>query len=92
MDIPTQNGGLWAIKEALAYQAPPTVLLLFSTLISYKFSKKMSYLIFIDFRLFKFGLALLLESDNDQGDENVDKEKGKDDEVDDVKDGHFHTK
>ena len=52
----------------------------------------MSYLIFIDFRLFKFGLALLLESDNDQGDENVDKEKGKDDEVDDVKDGHFHTK
>ena len=92
MDISTQNSGLWAIKEALAYQAHPKVVLLFSPLISYKFSKKMSYLIFIDFRLFKFSLALLLESDNDQGDENVDKEKGKDDEVDDVKDGHFHTK
>ena len=51
----------------------------------------MSYLIFIDLRLFKFSLALLLESDNDQGDENVDKEKGKDDEVNDVKNGHFHS-
>ena len=51
-----------------------------------------SYLIFVNFSLFQLCFALLLESDNDQGDENVDKEKGKDDKVDDVKDGHFHAK
>ena len=56
------------------------------------FSTSKSYLILVNFGLLQFGLALLLESDNDQGDENVDKEKGKDDEVDDVKDGHFHAK
>ena len=50
-----------------------------------------SYLILVNFGLLQFGLALLLESDNDQGDENVDEEKGKDDEVDDIEDGHFHA-
>ena len=34
-----------------------------------------SYLIFVNFSLFQLCLALLLEGDNDQGDENVDKEK-----------------
>ena len=35
--------------------------------------------------------ALLLEGDDDQGDEDVDEEEGEDDEVDDVEDGHLNA-
>ena len=37
----------------------------------------------------KLSLALLLEGDDDEGDEDVDEEEGEDDEVDDVEDGHL---
>ena len=50
-----------------------------------------SYLILVNFGLLQFCLTLLLESDNDQGNENVDEEKRKDDKVDNIEDGHFHT-
>jgi len=36
-------------------------------------------------------LALFLERDDDESDEDVDEEERKDDEVDDVEDGHFHA-
>ena len=49
------------------------------------------YLIFVNFSLFQFGFTLFLKGDDNQSDENVDKEKGKDDEVNDVKNGHFHS-
>jgi hypothetical protein len=37
--------------------------------------------------ILQLGLAQLVESDNDQGNEDVDKEEGKDDEEDNVEDG-----
>ena len=49
------------------------------------------YLIFVDFGLLQFGLSLLLEGDDNEGDEDVDEEEGEDDEVDDVEDGHLDT-
>lgn len=36
-------------------------------------------------------IPLLLESDDDQGHENIDEEKREDDEVDHIEDGHLHT-
>ena len=36
-------------------------------------------------------LPLLLERDDDEGDEDVDEKEGEDDEVDDVEDGHLHA-
>ena len=37
------------------------------------------------------GLALVLEGDDDEADEDVDHEEGEDDDVDDVEDGHVGT-
>jgi len=39
----------------------------------------------------QFVLALFLERDDDQGDENVDEEERKNDEIDDIEDGHLHA-
>ena len=50
-----------------------------------------SDLIFIDFSVLQFSLALVLEGDNDQSHEDVDEEEWKHDEVDDVEDGHFNA-
>ena len=50
-----------------------------------------SDLIFIDFSVLQFSLALVLEGDNDQSHEDVDEEEWKHDEVDDVEDGHLDT-
>ena len=50
---------------------------------------KIVYLIFVDFSVLEFRLALFLESDDNQGDEDVDEEKGEDDEENDVENGHF---
>lgn len=47
------------------------------------------YLILVDLSVLQLGLALLLESDDDQGHEDVDEEKREDDEEDDIEDGHF---
>ncbi len=47
-------------------------------------------LIFVNFRLLELGLALLLEGDDDQGHEDVDEEEGKDDEVNNVENGHLY--
>ena len=47
------------------------------------------HLILINLSLLQLCFALLLEGDDDQGDEDVDEEKGEDDEVDDVEDGHL---
>lgn len=50
------------------------------------------YLILVDLSVLQFGLALLLERDDDQGHENVYKEKWEHDEVYDVENGHFDAK
>ena len=47
------------------------------------------HLILINLSLLQLCFALLLEGDDDQGDEDVDEEEGEDDEVDDVEDGHL---
>ena len=39
----------------------------------------------------KFVRSLLLKRDDDKGDEDVDEEEWKDNEVDNVEDGHLHT-
>ena len=46
------------------------------------------YLILINLRLLQLRLSLLLEGDDDQGHEDVDKEEGKDDKVDDIEQRH----
>ena len=51
-----------------------------------------AYLIFVDFTILKLCLALFLERNNYQGNENVYKEERKDNEENDVKDGHLDTK
>lgn len=50
------------------------------------------YLILIDFTVLQFSFSLLLERDDNQGHEDVDEEEWKDDEVDDVENGHFDAK
>ena len=47
------------------------------------------YLIFINFCLLKFCLSLFLEGDDDQGNENVDEEERKHNEVNNVKNRHL---
>ena len=47
-----------------------------------------SCLVFVDV-IRQLGFAQFVECDNDKSDKNVDKEKGKDDEVDDVIYGHL---
>jgi hypothetical protein len=47
-------------------------------------------LIFVNFRLLELGLALLLEGDDDQGHEDVHEEEWKDDEVNNVENGHLY--
>ena len=47
------------------------------------------HLILINLSLLQLCFALLLEGDDDQGDEDVDEEEGEDDEEDDVEDGHL---
>ena len=56
-----------------------------------KFKTKLSHLILVNFCLFEFRFALFLKCDDDQSDEDIDEEKGEDDEVDDVEDGHFDS-
>jgi len=51
-----------------------------------------NYLIFIDFTVLQFSFSLLLKRDDNQGHEDVDEEEWKDDEIDDVENGHFDTK
>lgn len=48
-------------------------------------------LILIHFLILKFVFSLFLESDDDEGDEDVDEEEGKDNKVDDVKYRHLHS-
>ena len=40
----------------------------------------------------EFVCSLILKRDDDERDKNVDEEERKDDEVDDVEDGHLHAK
>lgn len=54
--------------------------------------KPSTNLIFVDFAVLQLGLSLLLESDDNQGHEDVDEEEWKYDEVDDVENGHLYTK
>jgi len=49
-----------------------------------------SDLILIKFLINQLILSLFLEGDDDQGNEDVDEEEWKDDEVDYVEDGHLH--
>jgi len=49
------------------------------------------HLVFVNLSILEFGFALLLEGDNDQSHEDIDEEKGKHDEVNDVEDGHFDS-
>ena len=48
-------------------------------------------MILVNFSVLQFSFALLLKSNDDQSNENVDKEKGKDDEEDNVKNGHLNA-
>ena len=50
-----------------------------------------SYLILVNFSILQFSFALFLKGDNDEGHKNVDKEKGENDEENNVKDGHFDS-
>ena len=49
------------------------------------------YLILIQILVYELVLSLLLESDDDQGDEDVDEKEREDNEVDDVEDRHVHS-
>ena len=49
-------------------------------------------LIFVNLSILELGLALFLEGDDDESNEDVDEEEGEDDEEDDVEDGHFGAK
>ena len=51
----------------------------------------MIHLVLVNLGLLQLCFALLLEGDDDEGDEDVDEEEGEDDEVDDVEDGHLNT-
>ena len=54
------------------------------------------YLVFIEIYLIfvnvprQFSLAQLVEGNDDQSDEDVDKKEREDNEVDDIENGHFH--
>jgi len=48
-------------------------------------------LVLVELVVDQFVLALLLERDDDQSDEDVDEKERKDDEVDDVENGHLHA-
>lgn len=48
-------------------------------------------LVFIQFLVNEFIFSLLLEGDDNEGDEDVNEEEREDDEVDDVKNGHVHA-
>jgi hypothetical protein len=50
----------------------------------------LGYLILINLCLLELCLALLLEGDDDQGHEDVDKEERKDNEVNNVENGHLY--
>ena len=50
-----------------------------------------TYLILVDLTVLQFGLALLLEGDDDQGHENIDEEERKHDKVHNIKDGHLYA-
>jgi len=49
------------------------------------------YLVLVYLVFDQLVLALLLERDDDESDEDVDKEERKYDEIDDVEDGHLHA-
>ena len=48
-------------------------------------------LIFVNFRLLKLGLTLLLKCDDDQGHENIDEKEREDNEVNNVEYGHLYS-
>lgn len=50
-----------------------------------------AHLVFLQATLLHQFVPLLLERDDDQGDEDVDEEEREDDEVHDVEDGHLHA-
>lgn len=50
----------------------------------------MCYLILLQAALRQRLVSLLLEGDDDQSDEDVDKEEREDDEVDHIEEGHFY--
>lgn len=50
------------------------------------------HLILINFTVLQLGFTLLLEGNNDQGDEDIHEEEWKHDEVDHIEYGHFQTK
>jgi len=50
-----------------------------------------SDLVLVELVVDQLVLALLLERDDDKSDEDVDEEERKDDEVDNVEDGHLHA-
>ena len=51
-----------------------------------------THLILVDFPVLKLRLALLLERDDNEGDEDVDEEEGEDDEEHNVEDRHLYPK
>ena len=56
------------------------------------FCNKQIHLVLVNFPILKFSLSLLLKSNDDEGNKNVDKEEGEDDEKHNVKYRHFYSK
>ena len=54
--------------------------------------KSQTDLILVKLMIFKFVFALFLESDDYQGDEDVDEEERKHDEINNIKDCHLHAR
>ena len=54
-------------------------------------ARKSLYLILINLVVDELVRSLILERDDDESDEDVDEEEWKDDEVEDVEDGHLHA-
>ena len=47
------------------------------------------HLVFVELAVLQFRLALLLERDDDERNENIDKEEGENDEIDDIEERHL---
>jgi hypothetical protein len=67
------------------------MVLLYKSILFYLHFYSPSYLILIDLSVLKLSFSLLLERDDDQGHENINKEKRKHYKVNYVKDRHFYT-
>ena len=50
-----------------------------------------AYLIFVNFSILQFSFTLFLKRNDNEGHENIDKEKGENNEKDNVENRHFYS-